>query len=324
MILSVKEEVPLDVRESGQEICSKFWSNNQGTKCDYCDHCKDEHFGKRFQIVIPCRSLISVDSKSSVIQIYSFEHPNGTGYYFDVPLTTAMFTVSVDRNLVFRVTKKKNWIIETVETEKQSPTTCFRTQGPNYCNHPTCLQEISSQKSDYCSPEHETDARKLRQKYESSYYHCFSLCREYRKILFYEKGEDYYEFTNFYDVPNGIFIDGQKWTTTEHYFQAQKFTRKDQSPLTLWEILASVTIEQRKQILRDCQFVSQPDMNLVKEFVKKLLCQSPHLYQILMDTGDAKLIYCGDYSFWWGNRNVFGQLLEQIRNEGQKKNKECI
>eukprot|EP01126_Amoeba_proteus_P035687 TRINITY_DN3602_c0_g1_i11.p1 TRINITY_DN3602_c0_g1~~TRINITY_DN3602_c0_g1_i11.p1 ORF type:complete len:217 (+),score=22.54 TRINITY_DN3602_c0_g1_i11:845-1495(+) len=60
-------------------------------------------------------------------------------------------------------------------------------------------------------------------------------------------------------------------------------------------------------------------MNLVKEFVKKLLCQSPHLYQILMDTGDAKLIYCGDYSFWWGNRNVFGQLLEQIRNEGQKK-----
>ena len=41
-------------------------------------------------------------------------------------------------------------------------------------------------------------------------------------ILFYEAHEDFYEFTNFW-VCDQLTLDGQKWRTTEHYFQAQKF-----------------------------------------------------------------------------------------------------
>ena len=41
-------------------------------------------------------------------------------------------------------------------------------------------------------------------------------------ILFYDKGQPYYEFTNFQEgYP--LNIDGKIWPTSEHYFQAQKF-----------------------------------------------------------------------------------------------------
>lgn len=42
-----------------------------------------------------------------------------------------------------------------------------------------------------------------------------------QEIKFYEKGQLYFQFTNFYEAP--IVIDGEIWKTSEHYFQAQKF-----------------------------------------------------------------------------------------------------
>ena len=39
--------------------------------------------------------------------------------------------------------------------------------------------------------------------------------------MFYNRGEPYYEFTNFYEIV--VHIDNEDWLTTEHYFQAQKF-----------------------------------------------------------------------------------------------------
>ena len=41
-------------------------------------------------------------------------------------------------------------------------------------------------------------------------------------LLFYKKGCPYYEFTNFYAAP--IVIGSQVWPTSEHYYQAMKFT----------------------------------------------------------------------------------------------------
>jgi predicted NAD-dependent protein-ADP-ribosyltransferase YbiA (DUF1768 family) len=48
-------------------------------------------------------------------------------------------------------------------------------------------------------------------------------------IKFYRLNDDYGEFSNFAPFP--IQLDGQRWPTSEHYFQAQKhyFPRK-----TLW------------------------------------------------------------------------------------------
>lgn len=51
----------------------------------------------------------------------------------------------------------------------------------------------------------------------SNYYHQNSM----QKIKFYDKNAPYFEFTNFAPFP--IYIEGKKWPTVEHYFQAQKF-----------------------------------------------------------------------------------------------------
>ena len=40
-------------------------------------------------------------------------------------------------------------------------------------------------------------------------------------ILFYNRGEPYFEFTNFYEA--AIDVGGQRYRTSEHYFQSQKF-----------------------------------------------------------------------------------------------------
>ncbi len=46
-------------------------------------------------------------------------------------------------------------------------------------------------------------------------------------ILFYEKKDPYYEFSNFYLAP--ITVDGIQYPNTEHYYQAQKFMGPDAS-----------------------------------------------------------------------------------------------
>ena len=48
---------------------------------------------------------------------------------------------------------------------------------------------------------------------------------ELEKILFYSVNEAYGEFSNFALFP--IKLKGKIWQTTEHYFQAQKFDKKE-------------------------------------------------------------------------------------------------
>jgi hypothetical protein len=38
-------------------------------------------------------------------------------------------------------------------------------------------------------------------------------------ICFYNRGEPYYEFTNFWMAP--LWLDGADWPSTEHYFQVR-------------------------------------------------------------------------------------------------------
>jgi ribA/ribD-fused uncharacterized protein len=49
------------------------------------------------------------------------------------------------------------------------------------------------------------------------------------EILFYQSGQPYYEFSNFYSGsksnPLKLTIEGKKWLSTEQYFQAQKFKK---------------------------------------------------------------------------------------------------
>jgi N-glycosidase YbiA len=45
-----------------------------------------------------------------------------------------------------------------------------------------------------------------------------------RVVNFYSVGDEFGEFSNF--APYPFTLDGERWATAEHYFQAQKFEDK--------------------------------------------------------------------------------------------------
>lgn len=45
-----------------------------------------------------------------------------------------------------------------------------------------------------------------------------------RVVNFYSVSDEFGEFSNF--APYPIALDGERWQTSEHYFQAQKFENK--------------------------------------------------------------------------------------------------
>lgn len=72
-------------------------------------------------------------------------------------------------------------------------------------------------------------------------------------IRFYSVGDEFGEFSNFAAFP--IVMDGERWPTSEHYFQAQKFEdpayqqtiRKAKSPM----IAARLGRDRKQKLRRD-------------------------------------------------------------------------
>jgi N-glycosidase YbiA len=70
-------------------------------------------------------------------------------------------------------------------------------------------------------------------------------------VSFYSVGDDFGEFSNFALFP--IILDGSRWPTSEHYFQAQKFadpTYREKIRSANSPMLASRLGRDRKQKLR--------------------------------------------------------------------------
>ena len=151
-------------------------------------------------------------------------------------------------------------------------------------------------------------------------------------IKFYNRGEPYYEFTNFYEVV--VVIDKRHWPTTEHYFQAQKFVGTP--------ILETIRMLSRPReafdMSRDPRYSRwrRPDWEQVKEDVMYKALQakfSQHndLRKLLLDTGERKLIEHSPHDSYWGDggdgsgKNKLGELLMKLRGEmkaGNSKKKE--
>lgn len=146
-------------------------------------------------------------------------------------------------------------------------------------------------------------------------------------IKFYNRGEPYYEFTNFYEVV--VEIDGKHWPTTEHYFQAQKFVGTP--------ILETIRMLSRPReafnISRDPRYSRwrRPDWEEVKEDVMYKALQakfSQHrdLRQQLLKTGDRDLIEHSPHDSYWGDggdgtgKNRLGELLMRLRKEMKANN----
>jgi len=137
-------------------------------------------------------------------------------------------------------------------------------------------------------------------------------------IRFYSVGQDYGEFSNFAPFP--ITVGKKRWPTSEHYFQAQKFSdpkdreavRKAKTP----SIAARLGRDRKKKIRRDWDSAR---VGVMREALLAKFRQHQDLRELLLGTGDAKLVEHTDNDDYWGDggdgtgANMLGRLLMEVR-----------
>lgn len=139
-------------------------------------------------------------------------------------------------------------------------------------------------------------------------------------INFYSVSEDYGSFSNF--APYPVRVDGKTWPTSEHYFQAQKFEdnrhqeaiRKTRSPM----IAARMGRDRKKPLRRDWESVK---VAIMRKAVRAKFEQHDDIRQILLSTGDARLVEHTENDSYWGDggdgsgKNMLGRILMEVREE---------
>jgi ribA/ribD-fused uncharacterized protein len=119
-------------------------------------------------------------------------------------------------------------------------------------------------------------------------------------------------------------LNGRTWPTTEHYFQAQKFTgteheqtiRKAKSPMTA----AHLGRSRKFPLRRDWESVKE---DIMRQALRAKFTQHPELRELLLATGDAKLVEHTNNDRYWGDggdgsgRNRLGLLLMELRAQLQ-------
>lgn len=139
-------------------------------------------------------------------------------------------------------------------------------------------------------------------------------------INFYSVGDEYGEFSNF--ARYSILVDGKRWPTSEHYFQAQKFKddalkkkiRKVSSPMKA----AREGNNRKNKLRRDWESVK---VSVMRKALMAKFTQYPELKELLLSTGDAKIVEHTQNDSEWGDggdgkgNNKLGKLLMEVREE---------
>lgn len=142
-------------------------------------------------------------------------------------------------------------------------------------------------------------------------------------IRFFSQSETHREFSNFAPFP--IDLDGEHWATTEHYYQAQKFTDPDmrskirdaQKPI----IAKNLADKYRDRIRPDWDAVKDEVMYLA---VRRKFELHPVLQELLLATGDEPIVESAPHDYYWGEgrdgtgQNRLGKIIERIRAELRK------
>jgi N-glycosidase YbiA len=137
-------------------------------------------------------------------------------------------------------------------------------------------------------------------------------------ILFYSTAEAWGEFSNFARYP--ITVKGKRWPTSEHYFQAQKFVdekdreavRRAKTPM----LAARIGRDRKRKLRRDWESAK---VSVMREAVEAKFRQHPDLQELLLSTGDAKLVEHTDNDDFWGDggdgsgANFLGRILVELR-----------
>jgi ribA/ribD-fused uncharacterized protein len=172
-------------------------------------------------------------------------------------------------------------------------------------------------------------------------------------IRFYDPKADYGEFSNFYIHKKPIIIDGEKYTTTETYFQAQKYADDVGKNLEFMKLIkgqntagkakalanpfkpggrlfpwAKALKELREEYEDDIHFDPVKwdtirDDVMLKALIAKFT-QDEHCKKVLLSTGDYFLQEDTKRDAYWGSggdsKHVgrLGELLMQVRFKLQR------
>lgn len=147
------------------------------------------------------------------------------------------------------------------------------------------------------------------------------------RILFYEKGKPYYEFTNF--SPHDVVYKGKRYPTSEHLFQAFKFI--DAHPHIAERIR---TCSEKPVVAFDeahkYQGLVRADWSHVhidkmETALRLKFTQHVDLKRLLLGTRSAELIEDSPRDWFWGvgadgtGRNELGKALMRLRDELRRK-----
>ena len=139
-------------------------------------------------------------------------------------------------------------------------------------------------------------------------------------IRFFSKSDTYREFSNFAPFP--IDIDGTRWPSTEHYYQAQKFDDPDlqeriraaKKPV----VAKKLADKHRARIRGDWDQVKDAVM---ERAIRAKFTQHEPLRALLLGTAAETLQEAAPSDYYWGvgsdgtGRNKLGQILMRLRAE---------
>jgi ribA/ribD-fused uncharacterized protein len=138
-------------------------------------------------------------------------------------------------------------------------------------------------------------------------------------IRFYRVSDKFGWMSNFAGYP--IELDGRTWPTSEHYFQAQKFLEREHQEAirqTASAMIAARMGRDRKRPLRkDWESVK---VDLMRRAVLAKFTQHADLQQLLLATGEAKIVEHTRRDSYWGDggdgsgRNMLGRILMEVRD----------
>ena len=137
-------------------------------------------------------------------------------------------------------------------------------------------------------------------------------------INFYSTKDAYGEFSNFASFP--IEVDGKKWLTTEHYFQAQKFhdveyqekIRLEPSPMIAARLGRSrkIPIKNNWEEIKD---------DVMRRAIVEKIRQHTAVKDLLLSTGNSELIEHTKNDSYWADggdgsgKNMLGIILMECR-----------